>query len=79
MYTSTYLGREATDIELQAFDLEDERSLVDDEEGDELLDEKIDEEEIDEDVIVEDPSVLIDYVKRLQTYFRNTGCPEEVC
>ena len=63
MYTSTYLGREATDIELEAFDLEDERSLVDDEEGE----------------IVEDPSVFIDTLKRLQTYFRNTACPEEVC
>ena len=70
---STYLGREATGIEVQAFALEDERSLVDYEEDDALLD-----AENGEDVIVEDPSVIIDCLKRAQTYFRNTACPEEV-
>ncbi|MEY3440876.1 MAG: hypothetical protein RL493_90 [Pseudomonadota bacterium] len=32
----------------------------------------------DEDALVEDPSVLIDVVERLKTYFRNTACPEGV-
>jgi hypothetical protein len=72
---STYLGRPVTDTEVQAFALEDERSLVDDEEGDELLE---DDEENDEDVVVEDPSVFLDVVERLKTYFRNTACPEGV-
>jgi hypothetical protein len=46
-----------------------------DEEGDKLLE---DDDENDEVVVVEDPSVLIDMVPRLKTYFRNTACPEGV-
>ena len=72
---TTYLGRKATDIEVQAFALEDEMSVANHEEGDEILD---DSENNDEDVVVEDPSVFIDSLERLQTYFRNTACPEEV-
>lgn len=60
---------------MQAFALEDERSWADDEEDGELLED----EENGEDVVIEDPSELIGLVKRLQTYFRNTGCTEEVC
>ena len=71
----TYLGRPVSDTEVQAFALEDERSSVDADEGDELLE---DEEENDEDVVIEDPSVMIDAVSRLKTYFRNTACPEGV-
>ena len=72
---STYLEKEISDIEVQAFALEDERSWADDEEDGELLED----EENGEDVVIEDPSELIGLVNRLQTYFRNTGCPEVVC
>ena len=72
---STYLEKEISNIEVQAFALEDERSWADDEEDGELLED----EENGEDVVIEDPSELIGLVKRLQSYFRNTGCTEEVC
>jgi hypothetical protein len=61
-----------TDTEVQAFALEDESSWVNNGEGDELPEE---DDESDEDVVVEDPTVLIDEVERLKTYFRNTACP----
>ena len=74
---STYLGRRVSESEVQAFALEDERSWVDDElleEGDESEDD----DENEEDVVVEDPSLFLDVVARLKTYFRNTACPEAV-
>ena len=65
---STYLGRKANDIEVQAFALEDERSWV-------VMNELLEDiEENNEDVVAKDPSVFIDVVKELLTYFRNTAC-----
>ena len=80
-FKARFQFRGLREIEVQAFALEDERSWSDDEEDGELLEDGdlLEEEENGEDVVIEDPSELIGLVKRLQTYFRNTACPEEVC